>query len=159
MAKKWIDSFPQDLKFEFLLINIYLLSIKFLDFWNACFKLISSHRFLYFCNISFKNCFSHSFLNDFWPGTYSRPGHHPGHTLLAINLYTRLTIVRSLCKLLMLFKTWVTQVEYRTGIPSSPAVIYKFGRIQKPDGWSLYNKVVRRESPAEPGKHYHLHLR
>ena len=37
------------------------------------------------------------------------PGHHPGQTLLAINLYTLLTIVQSGVKILEHFSTWSTQ--------------------------------------------------
>ena len=45
-------------------------------------------------------------------GSHFRPGHHPGQTLLAINLYTLLTIVQSGVKILFSFRI-ISYVEQK----------------------------------------------
>ena len=51
----------------------------------------------------------HLFRFELIFGFNFRPGHHPGQTLLAINLYTLLTIVQSGVKILEHISTWSTQ--------------------------------------------------
>ena len=48
-------------------------------------------------------------------GSHFRPGHHPGQTLLVINLYTLLTIVQSGVKILFSFRIF-SNVEQKKSL-------------------------------------------